>query len=38
MQDPIGGEIVAELQRQAQEYHVACEVTVRVKELWPTMI
>jgi len=34
MQDPIGGEIVAELQRQAQEYHVACEVTVRVKELW----
>ncbi len=34
MQDPISGEIVQELQKQAQEYHVNCDVTVRVKELW----
>ena len=34
MQDPISGEIVRELQKQAQEHHVSCDVTVRVKELW----
>jgi GTP pyrophosphokinase len=33
-QDPIGEEIVQELQRQALEHNVACEVAVRVKELW----
>ena len=33
-QDPIGEEIVQQLQQEAKTYHVVCEVAVRVKELW----
>lgn len=33
-QDPIGEEIVQELQRKSHERHVVCDVAVRVKELW----
>jgi GTP pyrophosphokinase len=33
-QDPIGEEIVQGLLQASSEYHVACDVALRVKELW----